>query len=522
MKRSQGQGRHPAARGLPTARQRWNQLDQKRKGMLYRFEEYASVTIPKVCLPDHVDQFNASIQHDWTSVGAQAVNHITNRIVLNLFRPGMPFFRLDPDRKMREQLLTAGVTEEDLRASLVSGEQDAMRVMDQKAIRPKLNEVVKNLVVVGNVLLDLTEKAAPRVFGIKKYVVKRSVTGAVIEIIIRERVLYNELDAEVQPFVPNRSSDDHESSYVEYFRRYRKVGKKWEYTQSVEDTQLPPEFSKTYTDESLPVYPLAWDLADEHDYGSGLVEDYAGDFGTLSTLSESEIKAAILASDYRWLANPAGVGDINDVKNSVTGDVIAGAKDDLSLVSLVDGRGIQAVSASADKIIRRIGQAFLLGSAVTRDAERVTAEEIRMQAMELETSLGGVYSRLAVDLQLPIAVWLLRQIDVSIQGTQLVPTIVTGLAALSRNAEAQQLGLFLGSLGQLATLPDPVLARLKISSVISVMASAHGITPDKFVKPEQQVQQEQAAAQNAAVNQQATVDAAKEGARAIANQNAER
>lgn len=502
-----------------TARQRWNQLDQKRKGMLRRFEEYASVTLPKVCLPDHVDQFNASIQHDWSSVGAQAVNHLTNKITLNLFRPGVPFFRLDPNRKMKEQMAARGITEEQLRESLVGGEQDALKVMDQKAIRPKLNELLKNLIVVGNVLMDLTEKDEPRVLGIKRYAVKRSVTGRLIEVVIRERVLYNELADEVKPFVTNRSRDEHEQAYVDYFRWYRRgADSKWQYTQHVDETQLPAQFDHIYTDETLPIYVLTWDLADEHDYGTGLVEDYAGDFGTLSSLTESEIKAALLASDYRWLANPAGTGDINDIKNSVSGDVIAGGKDDLSLVSLVDGRGIEAVSNSADKVIRRIGQAFLLGSAVTRDAERVTAEEIRMQAMELETSLGGVYSRLAVELQLPIVTWLLKQIDVSLKGTALVPTIVTGLAALSRNAEAQQLSLFLGSLAQLATLPEQVLARLKLSPVISVLASAQGITATKYVKDEAQVQQEQAAAQEAAVNQQATVDAAKEGAKAMANQ----
>lgn len=509
---------HPAA--VSTARQRWGQLDQKRKGMLSRFEEYASVTLPKVCLPDHVDQFNASIQHDWTSVGAQAVNHLTNKIVLNLFRPGLPFFRLDPSRSMRQELAAQNITEEDLRASLVAGEQDALKVMDQKAIRPKLNEVVKNLIVVGNVLLDLTKTDEPRVLGIKRFVVKRSVSGKLIEIIIREKVLWNELTPEVQAIVPQkRSGDDLEQAYVEYFRWYkRQPDNKWLYSQAADEVRLPPSYDQTYTDDTLPVHVLTWDLADEHDYGTGLVEDYAGDFGTLSSLTESEIKAVILASDYRWLANPAGVGDINDIKNSVSGDVVSGSKDDLSIVSLVDGGGIQAVSQAADKVIRRIGQAFLLGSAVTRDAERVTAEEIRMQAMELETSLGGVYSRLAVDLQLPIVTWLLAQINVSIKGTQLVPTIVTGLAALSRNAEAQQLGQFLASLAQLATLPDPVLARLRLSATISVLASAQGIVADKFVKPEEEVQREQAQAQAAAVNQQATMDAAKEGARAIANE----
>lgn len=506
--------------GTQNGLQRWSQLDQKRKGMLYRFEQYASVTLPKVCLPDNVEQYSESIQHDWTSVGAQAVNHLTNKIVLNLFRPGVPFFRLDPTKAMRDWMSANGVKEEDLRASLVAGEQDALRVLDQKAVRPKLNELVKNLIVVGNVLLDLSVRDKPRVLGIKRYAVKRSVSGALIEVVIREKVLYNELADDVKPYVPTRRADDQESAYVQFIRWYKKADDgKWEYSQHVDETRLPAQFDQTYTDDTLPIYVLTWDLADEHDYGTGLVEDYAGDFGTLSTLSESEIKASILASDYRWLANPAGVGDINDIKNSVSGDVIPGGKDDLSLVSLVDGRGIQAVSAAADKVIRRLGQAFLLGSAVTRDAERVTAEEIRMQAMELETSLGGVYSRLAVDLQLPIALWLLKQIDVSLKGTQLVPTIVTGLAALSRNAEAQQLGLFLSSLAQVATMPPEVLGRLKLSAVISTLASAQGIDASKYVKPEEQVAQEQAQQQEAAVNQQATVDAAKEGAKALANGN---
>lgn len=505
-----------SVRGL-TGNSRWHQLHMKRQAMLRRFESYAEVTIPKVCLPDNTDNNNVSLQHDWTSVGAQATNHLTNKIVLNLFRPGMPFFRLDPDKKMKQELAQKGISEDDLRASLVDGEQEALKVMDQKAIRPKINEAVRNLIVVGNVALDMTDDTQPRVIGIRHYVVKRSISGRLQEILIAEKVLFNELDEEVKPFVQQRSADA-EDAYTEFVRWYaRDKDGKWQLSQHVDNTRLPKQFDHTYTNDTMPVHILTWDLADEMDYGTGLVEDYAGDFGTLSTLTEAEIKASLLASDFRWLANPAGVGDIEEFRNSVSGDVIPGAKDDLSLVALTSGQGIELISKSADKVIRRIGQAFLLNSAVTRDAERVTAEEIRMQAQELETSLGGVYSRLAIDLQLPVAVWLLKQIDVNIKGTHLVPTIVTGLAALSRNAEAQQLGVFLSSLAQVATMPPEVLQRLNLSAVISTLASANGIDPNKYVKPEAQVAKEQAAAQQAAVNQQATVDASKAGAQAMAN-----
>lgn len=504
-KRPEGREFKPAFNGL----QRWNQLTAIRSGMMSRFEQYASVTIPKVCLPEGVTQNTASIQHDWSSVGAQAVNHLTNKLVIALFQPGMPFFRLDPDEKLRKQMEAAGVAEDVLRDALVGGEQRALQVMDQKAVRPKVHEAIRNLVVVGNVLLDLFDEDNPRAIGIKNYAVKRSISGKVQEIVHYEKVLYDELDDAAKEVVPPKYGED---SYVEYVRWFTKRHTKWNVNISVDGQDLGEQFSQTWNEDNFHLYPVVWDLADNHDYGTGLVEDYAGDFGTLSTLSEAEIKAAVLASDFRWLANPAGVGDIEEFKRSRTGDVIPGVTSDLALVAHVGTGALQSIGMSVERVIQRIGRGFLLGTAVTRQAERVTAEEIRMQANELETSLGGVYSRLAVDMQLPISRWLLRQIGVSIEGTTLIPTIITGLAALSRNAEAQQLGSFLSALAGVGTLPPDVLARLKLSPVISTLASAYGITASQYVKSEEEVAQEQQQAQAQQQEMMAQQEAAKAGA----------
>lgn len=500
----------------------WRRLDAKRSVLLRRYEGFASVTIPKVCLPPSAMQGTESLQHSWSSVGAQCVNHITNKLLINLFRPGMSFFRLDPNKKLGEQLADAGITESDLRDSLVKGEMTAMQQMDQQALRPQLFEGLRALVVVGNALLDTSDDDF-RIHSIRNYVVQRAVSGRPIKILIHERLLFSELADKVREALPHRDSDEHnvDSAYVSYVRSYVKCNGKWEYTQHVDETMLGDEFSKTYTDATLPVFPLVWDRADEHDYGTGLVEDYAGDFGTLDTLSESEIKAAILASDFRWLLNPAGGLNVDDFKNTRAGDAIPGTKDDLQLVSLVGQSALQGIQASVKAVVQRLGMAFLLGSAITRDAERVTAEEIRMQAQELETSLGGVYSRLAVDLQLPVALFLLDRIGVQIRGTNLVPSVVTGLAALSRNAEAQSLAQFLQQLATLGTMPDSVGARLQLTEVISTLAAAYGISASKYVKSEKQVAAEQAQAQQMAVNNQATVDASKAGAQALANRNSQ-
>lgn len=511
-------GYKPQRRGNPgnalNGYDRWKQLDGVRKGMLTRFEQYASVTIPKVLLPENVTQNTASIQHDWSSVGAQAVNHLTNKMAMALFQPGLPFFRLDPAREFKKKLDEQGIPEDSIREILVRGEQDALTVMDQKAMRPKLHEALRALIVTGNVLLDLLDTDNPRVISIRNYVVKRSISGQVQEILHRERVLYNELSDKAKEKVRHKS--DNESDYVDYVRWFVRKGKQWTLRISADGFDLGDEFMQVWNETKFQLYPLTWDLADENDYGTGLVEDYAGDFGTLSTLSESELKAAILVSDFRWLANPAGVGDIEEFKNSSTGDVIPGVATDLSLVAHVSTNALQQLGVSVERVINRIGRGFLMGSAVTRQAERVTAEEIRMQANELETSLGGVYSRLAVDMQLPIAVYLLRQIEVEVGGTALVPTVVTGLAALSRNTEAQQLGLFLAAVANIGNLPTIIAERIKLSAIISTLASAYGITPSEYVYSDDEVAQQRQAAQQAqqeAVAQEAATEA---GAKALA------
>ena len=58
-----------------------------------------------------------------------------------------------------------------------------------------------------------------------------------------------------------------------------------------------------------------------------------------------------------------------------------------------------------DNIEQRLSFVFLISSAVQRNAERVTAEEVRMVARELEDTLGGVlcdsYARITTTSDTP-------------------------------------------------------------------------------------------------------------------------
>jgi hypothetical protein len=137
-----------------------------------------------------------------------------------------------------------------------------------------------------------------------------------------------------------------------------------------------------------------------------------------------------------------------------------------------------------------------MNSAVTRDAERVTTEEIRQQALELETSLGGVYSRLAGTLQLAVARWLLREVKIDVKNTRLKVRIVTGLDALSRNGD---LAALRGALGDIAALQNvgPAANELNLAAVINAIFMGWGVRSRKFLKTPDQKAADQAAAEQA-------------------------
>jgi hypothetical protein len=491
---------------------RWKQLDAQRRGFITRCEKYAGFTIPKLCLPDGYDQNSNELSHDYQAVGAQSVNHLSNKIMLALFAPSRPFFRLDASIEFAAEIAALGAKETELAAMLALGEKQAISELDRMSMRPKLYEAVKHLIVTGNVLMVLMPDGA-RVISLKNYCVRRSMTGQVLEILHKDRVLFDELEPDVQAAVGQwigqglAAQKDREVTLYRWIKRTATGD--YEVTQWVDQYQLPKRFTGRYTAETLPYRVLTWDLSDDAHYGTGLVEDYQGDFAGLSMLSKAQITGAILASEFRWLVNPAGMTRPEDFENSENGAAIPGMKDDVTIIQSNKSGDLAVVGAVGAEYITRIGRGFLLGSAVTRDAERVTAEEIRMQAMELETSLGGAYSRLAVDFQIPMAFWLMERINFPLIGGKVKPSIVTGLDALSRNGDLDDLKMWLADMAGLSTLPPELLGRLNVDDIAKAFATARRIDTAKFMKSPEQIQAEMEQQQQAALAAQAQMEGVK-------------
>lgn len=481
-----------------TASARWSELDSQRQSFISRCEKYAAFTVPKICLPNGYDQESAELMHDYQSLGAQAVNHLSNKLMLALFAPSRPFFRLDPSKELAAKMEEAGVNRDDIQNQLAKAESDAVRELDRRSIRPKMYDAMKHIIVTGNAMLVMP-KDNLRVLGLKNYVVKRDSDGEVLESIIKETVHKSSLERAVVEELGDKLQCS-EKGMVDFYKWIRRrddgdyIMDQWVGTE-----KLSSDFDGKWTKEKLPYRPITWDLASGDDYGTGLVEDYAGDFAALSIMSKATVQAAILASEFRWLVNPAGMTSPEDFEKSENGAALSGVQGDITLVRNEKAGDLQININIAQQYINRIGQGFLLQSAVTRHAERVTAEEIRLNAEELENSLGGAYSRIAVDVQMPMAYWLMDMAGNKIAGTTIEPTIVTGLAALSRSGDRDNLILFIQDITSVATLPPDIRDRLRMGAIQAAFATARGLSVSQYLLTDAEYQQQQSARAQEAV-----------------------
>lgn len=475
-----------------TAAQVWSRLDGQRTGLMGRVERYAALTIPKVCLPSGFNTESSHQSHDYQSLGAQAVNHVVNKLMIAMFAPSRPFFKVQEGRATKQQAADAGISEIQLGEILAKMERDSVKALDGKGQRPKLYQVNRHLVVTGNCLL-VTDKDRLRVMGLRYYCVKRTHDGDIHTLVIRENLRFDELDPKIKAQLRRLYHDD---TMVSHYKLIVRTDTGFSMTQAIDSNELGASWAAKWTKEKMPYHALTWDLADESNYGTGLVEDYAGDFESLSVLSESIVTGAVVGTEFRWVANPNGMTSVDDMRDSVNGDVIAGSAKDVGTIAPPVAEGVKIAQVIQQDYVQRISRGFLMGSAVTRQAERVTAEEVRLTAMELEASFGGVYSALAPSLQTPLARWLLTTSGTSIAGTDLDVAIITGLDALSRNGDLENLRLALGDLASVAQAPEQLLSRIKWQELATFIGTGRGVDLAKFLMSDDEFKQVQQAAQS--------------------------
>jgi hypothetical protein len=462
--------------------------DAKRETVLTNSEKYAGWTIPNI-FPNDPLTSEDEMQGDYQSVGAQAVTFLANKIMMALFQPSRPFFRVVlTDKQMQGVTATTGMNKAQIEESLAEMERKALREMEKLNGRVVLTDIITQLVVTGNSLLYIPPDEKMQNYSVRDYTILRDLRGGLVKLIIRETKSVSSLSDELAALAAKESYEA--DADISIYTGILKVGKdQYVVWQELEDICSCHKSIGRYTEDALPWVPLTWNLSRNKDYGSSLVELYAGDFHSLSTIAEAILDYTTIVTDLKVLVDPAGMTDVRKLNEAASGDYVHGREEDIFVHTANVSDASTFLDNQFTKIERRISAAFLMNTGVTRQAERVTAEEIRMQAQELESSLGGVYSRLAQELQTPLAKRLLAQLDPLFKDVE--PVVVTGLESLSRNSELDRTRAFVADLAAFADVPEEVRLRLNFDGVISVLGAGHGIDYKSILKSDEQVKKDQ-------------------------------
>ena len=182
---------------------------------------------------------------------------------------------------------------------------------------------------------------------------------------------------------------------------------------------------------------------------------------------------------------------------------------------------MQIVERAIGRLEDRLAYAFLLNSAIQRNAERVTAQEIRYMAEQLEMAMGGIYSLLSQEFQLPLVQVLMKRMSDSkeiptLPKNSVKPTIVTGVEALGRGNDLQKLREFVAEIGNLAQISPEVVQSLNTSDLLTRVATSLGIDTEGLMKSQEQLAEEQEAQQQQ-MQQQQMMDMAASAVPAVAS-----
>jgi len=472
---------------LETAQNLYTQLENQRWSFLDRGRDAAELTIPYILPPDgsnHATKYYTPYQ----GIGARGVNNLASKLLLALLPPNAPFFRLVIDRYELEKEGMGDDFKTELESALSEVERAVSQEVEVEAFRVGVFEALRLLLISGNALLYLPDDGGMRVFRPDRYVVKRDPMGNVTHIATKETVAPMMLPESVRNEVYKDSKEDTCELYTAVCRR----DDKYVVYQDVKGMAIEEAYGEYPLDKS-PWLPLRYTRIDGESYGRGFVEEYIGDLKSLESLTKAIVEGSAAAAKVVFMVNPNGTTRARTLAEAPNGAIVQGSDGDVSVLQLDKFSDFRVAQSTMAGIQDRLSHAFLLNSNVVRDAERVTAEEIRMLSQELEAALGGLYSILSQEFQLPLIERLMTRMSKKDRLPKLPkdivkPTIVTGVEALGRGNDLNRLDLFLAGANQVVG-PDAVSQYVNLGDYFKRRATALGIDVEGLIKTEEEVQQ---------------------------------
>ena len=471
-----------------TAKDTYFRLEEDREEQIW--EDAAELTLPYLVPPDGIRDMQF-LPTPYNSIGPSAVNALSSKLLLALVPPTGAFFRLLPDADKVGNMSKEEEIQLDQELSKI--ENDVIEYINIKALRVPINEALKYLIVTGNVALYKIPGGSYKVFSPKQYVVERDYAGNLVRMSIRERISKKVLPIKVlEQIEADEETDQEANKEAEEYDIYTMVVRTslnkitvWQEIAGIviEGTE------KSYDEEDNPYIVLRWTTAPNDDYGRGLVEQYLGDFRSLEGLTQTIVQGAGIQARHLFGVRPGSSVKIEDLNNATNGDFVMGDLErEISTLQINKTADLQVPLQLMQGLEQRISKAFLSLSGQIRDSERTTATEVRATVNELEAALGGVFSILAAELQTPMVAQILKELSPEALKITTV-SITTGVSAISREKDFQNLNVMLQSMAQLG--PEVLAKYLDVGAYLAQVATSLGIDPYKLVKSPEQIQAEE-------------------------------
>ncbi|ULF49789.1 portal protein [Prochlorococcus phage P-SCSP1i] len=483
-----------------TAAQRYEQLRVDRNSPLQRARDCSKVTIPGLIEDENYGDAG-KLDTPYQSSGARGVGHMTSKLAVTLFPTNEHFFKLEIDSLaiLASDQNPEMITEFD--SALVKVEQAVMRMFETIGGRAAMHEALKHLLVGGNVLLYVSDEGI-KVIHLDSYVLCRDPMGNVTEIVVEEEIFKDALPEEYLD-EEDDDDDDMEKKMVKIYTCIKFMDDQCHWYQEIKGKEVPGTHGKCAADVA-PWIALRQDRVDSEMYGRSYVEQYYGDLLALENLYKAILEASASLSKVLFLCNPNGTTRPRTLSQASNGSIVQGNAADVTVLQAAGkSQDLQIANQTIERIENRLAFAFMLNTAIQRPGERVTAEEIRYMAQELDAGISGLYSILSRELQLPLVrrlIHILRRKRKlpdfprsEVTGEPLIKEkAVTGIEAIGRGDDRNKLIDFITTANQ-ALGPQAMTQFLNVEEALRRLAASGSIDTTNLVKTKAQLQQEAAA-----------------------------
>ena len=476
-----------------------------RKDYETRGEEFARLTLPYILRKDGTDKGTPFDDTVAQSYGGRLVSTLKSKMGMTLLPASTSSFRFVPDQDAFEQIIgsedSAAMVE--IYKSLAVRTNQINTEIERQAIRESLFMVILNMMIVGSAIVEKKEKKGIILHPLKSISVDLDSQGNAMAMCFMEK-----LSRLPEGITAPEEQDEYE---LYTFIHMDDEGEGWTVRQSVGEEDAGDE--QKYKEDTLPYQYLGWTWVAGDKMHRPYVEDYFKELDQLNKLAKVLTDGAVIAAkSLIFVDQRGGRTRTTDVANSDNGDVMDGNGEDVTAFQLGKNYDFQVPMEREANLKRELAAAFLMNESATRDAERVTAEEIQFMAKELEeSSLSGIYSMMATKW----SKWIVRMImsELKIKFDAVEPQIITGLDALGRSQEARSLDNYVGRLVNLE-----MQEYLNKEALAQKYAALEGLDMTGLIKTQEEVDAARQQQQQQMIEQQAaTAGAEALGATAGAN-----